>query len=516
MPDDATTRGATQAPTLIQNATNYRLLNCLFYAAGALTGLLTLALVIQGWREGVALTPTSGTWIALAVDLKHGMFYRPMYGDLGYGGTRYLPLHFVLHALLMKLGLGPVAAGHALEGIAGVGLLFGMYRILRKQGAGVWAAACLAVAALVPKASQIAILSIRGDLLPTALVVLGLASCMSASLSRWRLLTGSLLFALAFAAKPTSLYGAAAVVLSLALSRKVGQALFLLMATGVGCAAVVGVTAFASGGRFIEVLRACATTAGYNLPAGLWRFVNMPAKGMPVDFVFLILGFAGFLLLALKKLTSLPVVFFACAAVSTAIVMGADGTTLNHFLDAGVASVLVFAAWLFDSETKEREFGVAALVCVIAFASCSTVYSIRHTQEGGNYFDFGYSDSMREAVAFLGKMDKPILASHPLVPILESQQPYMLDVWMFRQVSDQNPGYEQHLSDAIRQRQFGAIVLEEDLGSYNLPYFLPAKETEDVRQYYVLAKKLPRAYIFLPKGAEGGSAAVDGKSAGVK
>src|ERR1035438_7001751 len=83
--------------TTTKSATDNRTLNWLFYAAGALFALVSLALVYRGWREGVSLTPTSGTWIALAVDLKHGMFYRPMYGDLGYGGTRYLPLHFVLH-----------------------------------------------------------------------------------------------------------------------------------------------------------------------------------------------------------------------------------------------------------------------------------------------------------------------------------------------------------------------------------------------------------------------------------
>jgi hypothetical protein len=510
MPDNTT----TQSSSSTQSPTDSRILNYLFYAAGALFALLTLVLVYRGWREGVGLTPTSGTWIGLAVDLRHGVFYRPMFGDLGYGGTRYFPLHFVLHALLMKMGLGPVTAGHALEGIAGLGLLFGIYRILRTVGAGAWTAICFAVAALVPKASQIAILSIRGDLLPTALVVLGLATCMTAKLGRWHLLTASMLFTLAFAAKPTSLYGAAAVFLSLMLSRRIGHAISLVVATGVGCAAVVGVTALASGGRFITVLRACATTAGYNLPAGLWRFINMPAKGMPIDFVFLILGFAGFLALVRKRLTSLPVVFFACTVVLTAIVLGADGTNLNHFLDADVAAVLVFAAWLFDRSTKEREFGVAALLSLIVFASCSTLWSIRHTQDGGGYFDFGYSNSMREAVSFIGTTDKPILASHPLLPVLEGQQPYMLDVWMFRIVADLHPGYEQNLSDAIRQRKFSAIVLEEDLGSNSLPYFLPAQETEDVRQNYVLAKKLPRAYIFLPRGAEDVSGPAAKKSVG--
>jgi len=493
--------------TTTKCASDYGLLNCLFYGAGAVFALVSLLLVYRGWHDGVSLTPTSGTWIALAVDLKHGMFYRPMYGDLGYGGTRYLPLHFVLHAMLMTLGLGPVVAGHALEGIAGLGLLLGIYRILRRLGVAAWTAACFAVMALAPKAAQIAILSIRGDLLPTALVVLGVATCMAVKLGRWHLLGASVLFALAFAAKPTSLYGAGAVVLWLLLSREFGKAALLTLATGIECAAVVGVTAWASDGRFIAVFRACAVTAGYNLSAGLWRLINIPAKAMPIDFVFLILGFAGFLLLARKKPVSLPAVFFACTAASTAIVLGADGANINHFLDVGVASLLVFAAWLFDGETREREFGVAALLFVTLFATCTTIYSIRHTKEGGGYFDFGYTNSLNEAAAFIGKTDKPILSAHPLLPILEGQQPYLLDVWMFRIVSDLKPGYEQHLSDAIRQRKFGAIVLEEDLGANYLPYFLPGQEVEDIRQNYKLAKKLPRAYVFLPKGPEDGPTA---------
>ena len=249
--------------TAMRGDLNHRMVTYLLYAAGALFALLSLALVYRGWREGVSLTPTSGTWIALAVDLKHGMFYRPMYGDLGYGGTRYLPLHFVLHAALMMLGLGPVAAGHALEGIAELGLLIGIYGILRRLGVAALTAACFAVAALAPKAAQIAILSIRGDLLATTLVILGVAVCMAGKLGRGRLVVASLLFALAFAAKPTSLYGAGAVMLWLLLSRQIGKAAVLLAATGVEVCGCDWRNRAGLRGRFITVFRACAlTTAG--------------------------------------------------------------------------------------------------------------------------------------------------------------------------------------------------------------------------------------------------------------
>ena len=58
-------------------------------------------------------------------------------------------------------------------------------------------------------------------------------------------------------------------------------------------------------------------------------------------------------------------------------------------------------------------------------------------------------------------------------------------------------------------------MLEEDLGANYLPYFLPGQETEDIRQNYKLAKKLPRAYIFLPKRPEDGAAPA-AKSAGAE
>src|SRR6187401_2643114 len=38
----------------------------------------------------------SGTWIALAADLRDGTLYRPLFEDGSFGGTWYTPLQFVL------------------------------------------------------------------------------------------------------------------------------------------------------------------------------------------------------------------------------------------------------------------------------------------------------------------------------------------------------------------------------------------------------------------------------------
>src|SRR5271165_6191537 len=291
-----------------------RILRCLLYVAAGLLLLLTLARVYTGWRAGVAMTATSGIWTALAVDLKNGVFYRPLYGDLGYGGTRYFPLHFILHAALMKIELGPEAAGHALQAVACLALLFGVYRILRRLGADRPMAACVSLLVLAPKSTQIAYLSIRGDLLPAALNVLGLAICMAPRVERRHLLGASFFFTLAFSAKPTSLFGIAAVLLSFLLSGRVRKAMGLLLATGLGCVGVLGVMLVATGGRVFTIMRTCATAAGFSLFTGVKHLVTWPAQGLPIEFAFVILGLAGLFALPRSKIFSIPALFFVTTA----------------------------------------------------------------------------------------------------------------------------------------------------------------------------------------------------------
>jgi len=481
-----------------EDAVRKRILRSLLYAAAGLLILLTLARVYTGWRAGTALTPTSGVWTALAVDLKNGVFYRPLYGNLGYGGTRYFPLHFVLHAALMEIGLGPEAAGHVLEAIACLTLMFGIYWILRQLRVDRPMAAWVGVLALAPKSTQIAYLSIRGDLLPTALNVLGLAVCMAPGVERRHVLGASLFFTLAFAAKPTSLFGVAAVFLSFVLSGRVRKAMELLLATSLGCAGVFSMMLLATGGRFLTIMRACAAAAGFTLLAGVAHLVTWPAQELPIDLVFIVLGFAALFALPRSKLSSIPALFFVSSVVATAIVLGAVGANVNHFLDLQVAALLVFAAWLFGDATKEDNLGIALLAFVTLFALSPLFWTLRHEGSFG-YFDVEHSRGFHDALRFLGEPNKPILADNPLLPILAGQRPYLLDPWMFTNISDKDPSFAKPMSDAIRQRQFAAIIVEDDLESQTRPTFLPIEQTKEVEQYYQLARKFPTACVYLPR-----------------
>src|SRR5829696_6198507 len=80
------------------------------------------------WRHHSHLTFVSGVWISLATDLRDGVFYRALVGPDGYGGTRFFPLHVVLHAALMKLGAAPLSSGYVLSAAAAAALMIGVYR----------------------------------------------------------------------------------------------------------------------------------------------------------------------------------------------------------------------------------------------------------------------------------------------------------------------------------------------------------------------------------------------------
>jgi len=228
----------------------------LLLLAAAALGVTTAARLPASWASGNALNHVSGAWMALAEDLAHGQFYRPILDpDLGYGGTRWFPLAFAAHAALRVAGLELVTAGYALSLAIGLLLVAAAYVLLRRVGAARWPAAAFAVLTLGTFATQYALSSIRYDLLPVALGALGLAALARGPSPR-AIAAAAVLFALAFAAKPTGLTAPAAAIAWLLVRRERRSALVLGALVGVLAAAVVGVTDALSDGRFLALLGA--------------------------------------------------------------------------------------------------------------------------------------------------------------------------------------------------------------------------------------------------------------------
>jgi len=164
------------------------------------------------WQNEAYLDDASGNWTALARDFAAGVLYRPLQSPDGYGGSRYFPLHFVLHAAFMKVFGSPIAAGHVMAALAMVLLMGGVYAWLRASGAPFLLAASCGSFVLAIRPAQEALLAIKGDGLAAALNVWGVAVCASAA-GAAGVLAAALLFTLAFATKITAVSGVTAAVL---------------------------------------------------------------------------------------------------------------------------------------------------------------------------------------------------------------------------------------------------------------------------------------------------------------
>src|SRR5262245_38941230 len=84
------------------------------------------------WPGSAPLDITSGVWTALARDFADGVLYRPLLSDIGYGGTRYMPLFIITHGTLIRFGMDPILAGVQLTIISVALFDSGLYFILRR------------------------------------------------------------------------------------------------------------------------------------------------------------------------------------------------------------------------------------------------------------------------------------------------------------------------------------------------------------------------------------------------
>src|SRR5207253_2081506 len=115
---------------------------------GCVVGLLSsVALMMWYWPGALPQDSSSGVWTALAQDFAKGVFYRPTYSAFGFGGTRYMPLFFVVHGALIRLAFDPVTAGVVLTVLGIVLFDAALFLTLRELGVD-WPVALLAALAL--------------------------------------------------------------------------------------------------------------------------------------------------------------------------------------------------------------------------------------------------------------------------------------------------------------------------------------------------------------------------------
>ncbi len=471
----------------------------LLVAAVALIILIAALRARTCWKNDRYLEHTAGTWTALAADVRDGVFYRPLFGPDGYGGTRYFPLFFVLDAALLKLGVPLLPSGYLLSAAAIVLLVAGAFSWMRRLGVERWLAACAAGAVLGAFSVQWSLLSPRADGLACALNIWGLAAIARSRPSHRNVLLASILFTLAWSAKLTTVFGVGAAFAWLVLAGFSGMAWALAAETACGCLAVLGAMSIASHGRILGILKACSSggMSAATIASGPWHMLTMVWLEDSGMLVFLFLA-----LLAVffpKSWRNLPLLFFVATLAATSTILSSPGTNYNHLLDVQVAAVILFTVWLTEQPSPlPREVGVCALALATLLAAVPLVHKLRIEDRMVPAHRF------ERVIALIGDTHKPILAENPALPLLAGQRPYVIDSWMLRLLQTRRPGFGDPLLEGLHNQAFGAVVLfmrdprtEEGQEWYERvdfgPGFLPA-----LSQSYRLASVVNGQSVYLP------------------
>ena len=264
----------------------YRIYSWLIVFASIATTVLLIPRIFLNFKNQYFLTHVEGVWLACAYDFLHGVFYRPLFGPLGYGGTRYFPLYFVLTGWLSK-PLGSLeTAGIFLSGACVILTLIAVFLLLRRMNVSALLSVAAVAAILSVESTQQALLGAKGDSLASAANLWGVLVCATSNFRRRSIYLAAGLFTLAFATKLTTVFGVAAVFVAWLLAKRTKEALELAIATGVGYAAVLGVMYVGSGERVFAIFRACAGGGG-SLSYTMQAPIHLLSKALDVDPVFL-------------------------------------------------------------------------------------------------------------------------------------------------------------------------------------------------------------------------------------
>jgi len=495
----------TPPPTVSGSWTAGRV--CLFLAA--LLGIIRAAIHVRAfWISDAGVDHTAGVIIAMAADLTHGVFYRPLFGPEGYGGTRYFPLYFVLHAVLLKLHVPVLLGAYLLSLVAVLLLIVGVFYLLVRIGAERWLAAACAGTLLASVPARWAVISPHADALACALNVWGLVVIVGPKRSTRRTLLAAMLFALAWSAKFTTCFGLAAAVLWLVNVGLRRRALQLAAGTTIGYSLVAAVMAVFSHGRVVEIFRACAF-GGMGWKRVIDGFPSMVRIALHNDLnIFLLFLFALTALMVellefpAKCLKYLPVLFFIATTIATVVIFGSPGTTWNHLLDIQVAAV-VLLGWLAAQPSQvQRQVGTYALAMATLIPAGVGAAAVLLKQPAGPALTSNGS-RLHRVVGLVGKSDRPVLAENPIIPVLAGRSPYVLDPWMFLLLRKRSPGFGEPLLERLHNRAFGAIVLsmdpETDKGRdwYGTQHFGPGFAAA-LKENYRLLSVTDGQFVYIP------------------
>jgi hypothetical protein len=436
---------------------------------GGVLGLASVVFVaLAHIHDTYAVDHVAGSWMALALAVNHGTLYPVLHTAHTWGGTRYMPIPFVLNAGAARLTGEYITSGKVVSFVAMAALLALLFVILRRNGLRRELAAGGIAAVVVTPLGLAATTGIHGDTLPLVLQ-LGALLAVSSAARRGSVVAGALC-ALALLAKLTAIWAAPAILVWLWFEHRRLAARFVVtyVATAVAGLALFGAL---SSGRLFENVFGLSFSGSGGLHALLLDAPQRIADLLSTSAasVFLLAPLA--LLVVALSVTRRRVALWPLAllfALAVLIVVQTDvGTSSNHLLD--LCSLLVINASLLLAEADPaglRQVAEAALGCAIAWGLFVGI-AVTMAPAGKDAVKsiLGRKDArytLHPARAYLPP-GATFLSEDPTVPIEEGQTPLVVDPFMLLRLGERHPAWRSALERQITAHAFDRIVLAKEL-----------------------------------------------------
>ena len=466
----------------------------------------------------------SGIWLALGRDVDAGHFYRPLTSDLGYGGTRYFPLFFLLIGGFLRLGAGILTAGWLASAVAAGVLAGGMYLLVRRLDGPKWIAMLFAAAAIAPYFVQQTLVEVRADVLAAAFNVWGLAFVLPA----WRVDStddgptrpglAAVAFTLAFATKITSLAIPLALVVAAFGARRRPLAWAVLWRFMLGAAVFLALTMLASAGRALESWRACMF-AGAGLAdmvraffAGDFVVLTRYSRLLAALFVVTVSAMVAAVWWAARhairpdasRSLLVPAAIFLSASVSAGLLLSSPGTVAsNHIVEWIEMAFVVMALVACTQPSLTRAL-------VVATAALTLWASVQDLRQARDLFDrrpdVHASAEIERFLTDVRTAPGPVLSESAVWPLLAGREVELLDPFALRVVMDRRPDIARDLIGKIDRQAFSLVIFQVDPMSdagrgYYTHLNLGWPATERVLARYRLAAH-PRddVFVYVPRG----------------
>ena len=453
----------------------------------AVASFLAYTIIAVGFGD---FDSASGVFLVLGHDTNAGHFYRPLISELGYGGTRYFPLFFILIAGFLGAGAGILTAGWLTSAFAAIVLVTGMYRLVRRLDGEKWIAALFAAASIAPYFVQQTLVEVRADVLAAALNIWGLAYVLpawridSTSNENTRPWRAAVVFTMAMAVKVTSLAIPLALIVAAFAARRRPLAMAMAWRLAVAVTAFFAVVFAVSGGRAFESWR-IVMSAG----AGPGQMLRSLTAG---DF-WVLAGYSRLLLTLLVITASaivaalwrasryslrpdasrsliVPTALFFGASATAVVLLSSPGTVASNHIIEWVEIVLVVLAIIACTQRAFTQVLVLTVAGLTIWASVQDFRQARYLWEQRP--DAASRAEIRRLIDDISKAPRPVLSESSVWPLVAKREVYSVDAFALRVVMQSRPDIEKDLLDKIERQFFPFVIFKVD------------PTTDDGRGYY--------------------------------